>query len=400
MKKIDKNNTFMPLMFFFYNAAFCLYFGFIVSYLSAKGFGSGYIGLVITLCALINMVTQPIFGYFSETYLPTKYIMFGICLLSIPIGFMLPYTVSVPFMAGSAVVLLSVLEYPGFPISDMWSVKLHEKYGAISFGFVRSCGSLGYALAALIFGKIFNIIGIDYMFLFHGIVLLITVFILFPISKVSCENKKEKESNSSSISMKDAIKILSKNKKYVLFLASFMFINIGMRFIANFYPVLIELKGGTVGQMGVGIFLMAVSEIPFIWGFNKYSKLFKIEKIMLFALCMFTVRNLSMLLAPNIFFLQLAQITQGISFGIYVPSLLYYMSYITPRKITTTAVTIVSSVVGAVSSVIGTFLGGIMMEKVGAYQSILVCVILSAVGAVIFSTSLAVPKTSYPQYEE
>ena len=145
----------MPLLFFFYNAAFCIYFGFIVSYLSAQGYGSGFIGLVMTLCALVNMFFQPLFGYISETYVPTKYLMFGISLISIPLGFFLPAVVSIPFLAVSGVVLLSIFEYPGFPICDMWSVMLNEKFGVISFGFVRSCGSLGYALAALVFGRLF-----------------------------------------------------------------------------------------------------------------------------------------------------------------------------------------------------------------------------------------------------
>ena len=77
--KNKRNNIFMPLYFFFYNAAYCLSFGFIVSYLNANGYESGFVGLVMTLCALLNMVSQPVFGYISETFIPTKYLMLAIC---------------------------------------------------------------------------------------------------------------------------------------------------------------------------------------------------------------------------------------------------------------------------------------------------------------------------------
>lgn len=396
MKNI-KNNIFMPLYFFFYNAAYCLSFGFIVSYLNSMGYESGFIGLIMTLCALLNMVTQPLFGYMSETFVPTKYIMLGICSLAIPVGYMIPLTVAVPMLAASSVVLLALLEYPGFPISDMWSVKLSEHFGAVNFGFVRSCGSLGYALAALVFGKVFDRIGIEHMFFFHMVLLIVTIITILPISKAPLANKREKSRKKSNISMAEALKILVKNKKYMLFIMAFMFINIGMRFVASFYPVLIDLKGGTVGQMGVGIFLMALSEIPFIWGFNKYSHWFRIEHIMMFGLAMFTVRNLSMLLAPNVFWLQMAQLTQGISYGVYVPALVYYIGSITPKKITTTAISIIGGLVGAVAAIMGNFVGGLVMEAFGAYTSIKLCVGLSSIGAVIYFISLFVKKTEYEE---
>lgn len=387
----------MPLYFFFYNAAYCLSFGFIVSYLNSMGYESGLIGLIMTLCAVINMVTQPLLGYISETFVPAKYIMLGICALAIPVGYIIPMTVAMPVLAASSIVLLALLEYPGFPISDMWSVGLNRHFDAVNFGFVRSCGSFGYAAAALIFGKVFDRIGIDCMFVFHMVMLVATMLTIAPISKAPLANKSGEKTKKSGISMAEALKILAHNKKYMLFIIAFMFINIGMRFVSSFYPVLIDLKGGTVGQMGTGIFLMALSEIPFIWGFNRYSHWFKIDNIMLFGLSMFTVRNLSMLLAPNVFWLQMAQLTQGISYGVYVPALVYYMGSITPKKITTTAISMVGGLVGAIAAVMGNFVGGIVLDALGAYNSIKLCAVLSGVGAVIYFISMFIKKT---QYEE
>lgn len=395
-----KNNIFMPLYFFFYNAAYCLSFGFIVSYLNGRGYEAGFVGLVMTLCALFNMVFQPLFGYISETFIPTKYLMLFICGVAIPVGYAIPASVGIPVVVVVSVVFLALLEYPGFPISDMWSVKLSEHFGAVNFGFVRSCGSLGYAVAGLIFGEVLDIIGIDHMFTIHAILLGVTIACALPINKVPLANKKDKTKEKSNISMLEALKILSRNKKYMMFITGFMFINIGMRFVSSFYPVLIDLKGGTVGHVGIGLFLMAFSEIPFIWGFNKYKKWFKIEHIMLFGLSMFTVRNLSMLLAPNVFWLLIAQITQGISYGVYVPALVYYMSAITPKQITTTAISLIGGLVGAIAAVMGNFVGGLVMEAFGAYTSVLICVGLSSIGALIFFASLFVKKTEYPEYED
>ena len=118
---------------------------------------------------------------------------------------------------------------------------------------------------------------------------------------------------------------------------------------------------------------------------------------MLFGLSMFTVRNLSMLYAPNVFWLIMAQATQGISYGVYVPALVYYISSITPKKITTTAISLIGGLVGAIAAIMGNFVGGLLMEIFDAYTCIKLCVGLSATGAVIYFLSMFVRKTKYEE---
>ena len=86
--------------------------------------------------------------------------------------------------------------------------------------------------------------------------------------------------------------------------------------------------------------------------------------------------------------LELAQVTQGLSFGVFLPAFLFYMNYITPRRITTTAITIVGSVGSAVASVAGTFLGGIMVETIGVYPSMLCCTAMATIGFVLYLISM------------
>ncbi|MBQ7094153.1 MAG: MFS transporter [Clostridia bacterium] len=93
----------------------------------------------------------------------------------------------------------------------------------------------------------------------------------------------------------------------------------------------------------------------------------------------------------------MAQLTQGLSYGVYVPSLVYYMSSITPKKITTTAISLIGGLVGAIAAVMGNFVGGLVMEAFGAYTSVKICVGLSTLGALIFFASLFVKKTEYEE---
>ena len=92
------------------NGGVCIYFGFLVMYLTQFGYSESGIGLVMMLCALANMVSQPLIGYLTDTYLPNKQMLIILAAASIPIGFFLPASVSIPFVAATSIILLSITE--------------------------------------------------------------------------------------------------------------------------------------------------------------------------------------------------------------------------------------------------------------------------------------------------
>ena len=68
------------------NGGVCIYFGFLVMYLSQYGYTESWIGLVMMLCALANMVSQPLIGYLTDTYVPNKQMLIILAAASIPSG--------------------------------------------------------------------------------------------------------------------------------------------------------------------------------------------------------------------------------------------------------------------------------------------------------------------------
>ncbi len=376
------------------NGGVCIYFGFIVMFLTQHGYSESWIGLVMMLCALANMFSQPLIGYLTDTFIPNKQMLLVLAAVSIPIGFILPAGVSIPVVAAFSIILLSVVEQIYGPLFDVWTVRLNERHGGVDYGVTRGFGSIGYALAAMAAGKCFDWIGIEWMFVLHAVVMGILIIVVAFTENVPCDNKKEgKETGEMSrVSMGRALLMLAKNKKYMLFLFSYLFIGVGMKFVGLFYPVLIETKGGTEGDLGIGLAIMSLSEFPFMFLYSKYSKHFSIEKLMMFSLGMYVVRDVAMLLAPNLLMLELAQVTQGLSFGIFLPAFLFYMKYITPRRITTTAITVVGSAGGALASVAGTFLGGMMVEQLGIYPSTFCCTGLAVIGFLLYLVSMRVKR--------
>lgn len=372
------------------NGGVCIYFGFFVMYLKQHGYSEGWIGLVMMLCALANMVTQPLIGYLTDTFLPNKQMLIILASASIPIGFFLPASISIPTVAAVSIILLSVVEQIYGPLFDVWTVRLNERHGGVDYGVTRGFGSIGYALAAMIAGKAFSAVGIQWMFVLHAAVMALLIVVVALTENVECDNKKGKIEAQKPVSMKQALLMLARNKKYVLFFFSYLFIGIGMKFVGLFYPVLVAAKGGGEAHLGLGLSIMSLSEFPFMFLYSRYSRRFHVEKLMMFSLSMYVVRDAAMLFAPNLLVLELVQVTQGLSFGIFLPAFLFYMNYITPRRITTTAITVVGSAGGAMASVAGTFLGGLMVERLGIYPSMICCTLLAVIGFVLFLISMRI----------
>ena len=138
------------------NGGVCIYFGFIVMFLTQHGYSESWIGLVMMLCALANMFSQPLIGYLTDTFIPNKQMLLVLAAVSIPIGFILPAGVSIPVVAAFSIILLSVVEQIYGPLFDVWTVRLNERHGGVDYGVTRGFGSIGYALAAMAAGKCFD----------------------------------------------------------------------------------------------------------------------------------------------------------------------------------------------------------------------------------------------------
>ncbi len=387
-----KNNVFLPAAFMTAQAGYSIYFGFIVSYLTAQGMNSTGIGFILMLCALFNLFSQPLLGFISDTYFPSKQILLVMAIIAVPLSFVLPIAIAIPVIAVYSIVLMAMIEYSFANLFDTWIVQLNEKIGGIHYPFAKGMASFGYALASLIVGKILAAVGTGWMFFIHALVMGLLILFLLPLDEVTCKNQNQNTKKRNSLSLLQTAKVLAKNQDYVLFVAAYILVNVGMRFITSFYPTLIAVRGGNEGDLGVGFFLCSMSEVPFIFLFSKFSKRLRIEHIMLFALSMFAVKNIGMYLSPNVLALQLSQLFQGPSFGLYLPAVVLYMRKITPVQISATALMLLSAVTNAVGSVAGNFFGGIFIDQFGIYPSILICIVIQLVGTAVFFCSLVLRK--------
>ena len=129
---------------------------------------------------------------------------------------------------------------------------------------------------------------------------------------------------------------------------------------------------------------MAFIEIPGLVFFGKLRRRFGCRKLIVFSSFAFVAKLLAMYLAKSVAMVYFAQCFQLISFSLFLSGMVSFIDEIMDRgeAVKGQALFIASTTVaGMFSSVFG----GLLLDKSGPSQMLLVCVITCAVGAITVS---------------
>lgn len=375
---IAKANVLFGCVHGLYWAGCCMSMSFLVTYLTQEGYSTSVVGLLTSLMTLLSIVVQPVLGYLSDTYVPVKVISLGLLAVLIPMALLIPKVIGVPLLASVIIVLMGLLTNTLSPLLEVWTIRSGELHPGIRFGVTRSMGSVGYSFLALFMGRVFERIGLDQMFLFNALLFGALILVILAIPGIACANRNEGASQDR-MSMVDTCRVLLKRPAYVWFLLFLIFLYSAFKTTTTFYPVLIEAKAGTsaASALGVGLFISSLSEMPSMMFSDKLIRRFGPEKLMVVAVVGYLIRFSLYLFAPDVLTLQLANLTQLITYGILYPCTLAYLRRLAPQQVQGTAITATLALANTVSSVLGPMVFGVVIEYVSMELCLVMCTVLA-----------------------
>ncbi len=151
----------------------------------------------------------------------------------------------------------------------------------VSFGTIRTWGSVGFATSSLVVGQILSATDVQYMiwpYLFFGTAALI---VAWRLTDVRVE--------SDPVHLKD-ISALIKNKPFILFLFFIMFITISHRASDSFIGLYLEQLGGNESLVGIAWFVGVISEAAVFALASRWFRKYHTLIFVIFAGVMYTVR--------------------------------------------------------------------------------------------------------------
>lgn len=344
----------MNLMYLLLYGSSGCYYPFIAVYLASRNLSYIQIALAFAANSLIAIIAQPVWGYLTDKYLSKKKtLLIAVSFCSVLV-FLFILADSF-YMVIGAIILVMIFQSITQPISDSYTYEIIEKTDAFNFGEIRLMGSAGFAIAAVVVGKIVEQTNVHSAF--------ITYSILFALMFVTVKGIPfEGKGAIRRASMKDVSDIM-KNYKFIFIIVSVMFANIALGANSSYIAVLIEKTGGNVAILGLVWFVIAFSELPlFFFGHHIIKKLGDLNAFLI-AMALFAVRFGLCTFEQGYISIIFIQLLQGISYPLYLMGGLQYLNNVVSEQIRATGITLLSSLGFGLGSLIGSLGGGILLNS-------------------------------------
>jgi PPP family 3-phenylpropionic acid transporter len=375
---------------FFYYALFATMFAFVSVFLLDKGFDNSTIGLALSLSSVIAIIAQGGLGDYLDRNphisiqkvlsIILLIILFGSLLLfAIPVNLMILLLVALTFGLTNA--LVSPLNSLAF---------IYEIYGIkINYGFARGMGSLAYALITIILGFFIEatspgLLPLVYALLAGILIWAIRAYELPEAYQVKSEIRAQTDvidydDMSSDISLFGFFK---KYRKLSIMMLGMVCLFFAHTFINNFFIQIILPVGGDSGSMGVAIFIGTILELPAMLNFDKLSSKITVANLLKISAVFFLAKHLLTFLAPNVMTIYIAQFLQIGAFSVAYPALVAYINSVVSIKDLNKGQSLLGGSM-AVSSMLASLLGGVMLDQIGVSNTLFMGVVTSVLGLVI-----------------
>lgn len=369
----------------------CFYFflvcgtaGYANNYLSYKGFDSSVIGIILTAVSIIALIGQttmaPVVDK-SKNWNEKKFIIFTLLVAAIC------YLLMMFIPDGSfLVILLAIIGFAfatiGIPYLNSIAF-IYEKVGQkINYGLGRGVGSAAYAVAGLCIGQLikFKDASIIPLWLLAMSVLTILIIMTLQVPETEKEMKEEEEKKGEN---KISYGAFFQKYKSILVIVVSMICLFFTHMLINTYMInIVEDIGGDAGSQGTATFIQAMVELPPMFGFAYLLKKFKIDILMVFSAICWAIKDILILIAPNMTVYYAAMIVQMFSYAIIIPASVYFADEYVDEEDRNQGQAIMgaSSTIGGLFS---SFLGGILLSVFNVRTTLYIGIAVAIVGVVL-----------------
>lgn len=357
------------LYFLFYSAlgSSIIYFA---NLFDSIGMGGKILGIVFALGSLLAIIWQPFIGFIADKSRKVKEI------LALSMFIMAAALIALYFrqdiLATSAVYLIySLCIWGVMPLIDSVTVSFDYPFGKI-----RLWGAIGFAVGSFIGGKAISVWGVPSFLLLAGGLAALTGGIFMTLENI--EVKEGEKANFSDI------KSLLENRKYLLFIFFTIMILGGVNSHSSFFSLYFQKIGGGIALFGGIVFLLVLSEVPFMGIAPKFIEKYGTEIPLITAGIMYCVRWGVYYFFPYPGIIAATFFLQGASIGLFFGVAAAHIKNIVDRRTISTAMTTFMAA-GTFGGMMLQLLSGIAIDRFGILSIYFLFMILSIIGTAVFA---------------
>lgn len=358
-----------------YMTLYCVSCGFISFYLQGNGFANSGIGIITAVFCLFAVIFQPIVGNICDRIdrltwkkliiiLGLPYIVICIAMLIIKEKWI------IAILFGMMYIITNIY----LPLINTALFSYKREGIEINFGVARGMGSAMYALMALFIGniavrvgtRIIPMAGIIIIALFLGV-----VFSMPVADKIKSDRNETKRTN--------IVGFIKKYPYFSIMLLAVLFIYFSHNIIGTYLLQIVQSLGGNSGNLGITMFIQALAEIPVLFTFSYIMKKVKIGNLMILAGIGYVVRGILYFISGSIMMIYIIQLSQIFSFAIVTAASVYFTGMVVDVEDQTTGLAFMSGMTAA-GTVLGSLLGGEILDHIGMRSMLAVNILITIIG--------------------
>ena len=355
-------------------------------YMLSVGINNSVIGMTLSLGALASALIQPFVGVLidsNEKFSTKKVLLFASSLIALVSLFLYPVSKGVPsivpLLYGVMICMLQLAQ----PFENSIGMESINDGHKLSFGPARAMGSIGYAFISYVLGKAADTLGSGIVPLFIAL-----SFGLGVLSLIIYPNRENTiKDNTANTEKKSVFGFLNRYKTFSIMLIGLVLIYFSHILLNSFSLQIIIPKGGNSSHMGIATAIQASTELVPMFLFPIIIKKIKMGNLLKFSSMFFALKIIATYLAKNVTSYYLSQGCQMFGFGIMAIALVYYVNDLVDESDRAQGQAFAGMAL-TIASVIGSFVGGTIIDKFGVDTLLIIGIILACLGLIIFWTTI------------
>lgn len=372
-------------------------------FLLARGYSNSEIGVILAVANVVAVVLQPMVADFADRSKKVSLVGLIEIMTIVMMLFMVGLFVFQQKSLALSVIFLMLLAWHTSlqPLINSLNFKLEESGVKINFGVARSMGSLFYSILCAFMGTLVETYSVSIMPVSGVVVILMLMASLLATkkmfdkaaaAKLSGGGVEETAATVKEASADDAeeinlIDFLRRNKVFLILNIGVLGIFFSNNVLNNYMIQIVTNVGGDSEDMGRILSIMAFLEIPLMVCAGSLRKKFSCELMLKVAAVGFTIKIALHYMATSVAMLYFAQLFQLISFGLFLPVMVMFINEVMSKGEAVKGQAFFT-MMSTVASIIGSLVGGVILDLSGAKMLTLVATLITAAGTAILIMSV------------
>ena len=357
----------------------CPAINFVTPYLAAANVSTKHIGILIAVSCLLAVLFQQFVGRLVDKNLIDGRILLLFLTAVLTLG---AFSLVWIDFAGSLKAIIFggmyCITFVMLPVLNSFSFFYENKGISVNYGVARGCGSMSFAICSMILGFLMLKFGIFVVPLGYGLLgaILFAILLSMPTLKGTVSTSP---TQSASLN-------LSKFPAFRMMLIGLCLVMFFHNMLMTYFIYVIEKVGGDSSHLGMALGIAAFLEIPILFLYTRLKGNTPSKYFLTASGVFFFVKAALFIAAQSVTMIYLVQILQIVSYGLMVAARVYYVDEVVGKKYETTgqAYIVATETVGMV---LGSIIGGFLMQGLGV-DSLLWCgMIASFVGMICMISS-------------